>query len=305
MANEDYWDNPTDDSSGLLGHFVGKVLDSFWSNAAQESQGKATGDWAETTQLYWNVELLDIMQEDFGGQPPETLFVQFGIGKKYWPDTENENFVEHEDDTEDNIIKFKGQSGIGKILSMVAGKGKDALGQFKVEDGGGDVQVDFSGLKEYFQAEKVGMGEVRDARIWQGLVFEFRGLAFPTRDNANPRMKAIPVRFIGVDSEDNPLTTEAIQEKMSQGKGGGHGRRGGSGRQAAADKPPSQHWLDAGADKSTAKQLDKLAHTAKDYAGFATNAVLLKAVKDSEGLLAAVNDEANYTATVAVEAEGA
>jgi hypothetical protein len=273
MANEDYWDNPVDDSSGLLGHFVGKILDPFWSNIASESQGKVSGQGSDQTQLFLNNEVVDIMQEDFGGTVPETLTISLGIGKKWWVDPENDDVVDHEDQVEgsDKQLKFHASSAYGKVLALIAGRDpEETLGEYKVLDGGGDVEFDFSGLKEYFR--KNGIKDARNAKMWEGVIFEYRGLGFVYRNLEGPlRMKPFPVKFLGVGEIDGNKATTTTAPKAEE-----HG----------------VVWPDATPAQS--KTLNKLMASSKSQEEFVGNASMLDFVSKSDVLTAAISDPSFY-----------
>lgn len=268
----DYWDEPVDESSGLLTHFVGQIEDSFWSDLAAETKGQATGDWAQNTQLFWHINVLDVLQGDYERDVPPTITINIGVGKKWLRDPENDDLVEHEDDTDEKPLKFHVQSGLGKVLALVAGKDVEkVLGEFKVLDGDDErVDVDMSGVADYFR--KMGFRDARNAKIWEGLIFEFRGIGFPTRDNKNPRAKAYPLRFLG----DDPEVITAAQTPI-----------------ASAPEVENSPWLEF-TTPAIAKTLNKLAANAASHEDFVSNALLLKDVGNNEALKAAVEDESNY-----------
>lgn len=267
----EYWDDPADESTGFLTHYIGTVRNSFWSNIAAESKGKVSGDGADATQLFWEVEVIDILQEDFGGNPPETLTVNLGIGKKFWTDPENEDEVEHEDDVEGSAPKkFHASSALGKLLRGVAGK-DDYLGDYEVMDGGGDVEPDYADLKAHFVKNSY---TGRNCHIWEGVTFEFRGLGFNYGNDRKPRAKAFPVSVVSIDGSVDPI----------------------SGRKAAKASTPTvvSPWEAAGADASLAATLNKLMKASDSHESFVKNALMLDAVSGSDDLTAAVNDPANY-----------
>lgn len=268
----DYWDDPVDEGSGLLGHFVGTVTEAFWSNLAAETEGKVTGEGSDTTKLFMHVKVDDILQQDFNGTPPETMLVSLGIGGKWWPHPDDPSLVEHEDDSPDNErpIKFKNSSGYGKLLSAVAGH-DDALGSYKILDGGGNVDITMKGVADYFRKHK--FMDARDAKIWVGLTFEWRGLGFPYGKDKYGGSKPFPTRFIGVDAGEqtfkHPAQPEASPESGSVWR----------------------EWTDA----PTAKTLDALVKSSNgSHEDFVKNAMLLPAVKSNDALAAAVQDESNY-----------
>jgi hypothetical protein len=274
MANQDhgdYWDDPTDDSTGLLGHFIGRIDESFWSNLGAETQGKVSGEGADNTKLFWHLEVLDILQEDFGGTPPETITVNYGIGGKWWVDPDNAHLVEHEDEAPDNPkpLKFHGNSALGKLLSAVAFK-DEPLGEYKVLDGAGDVDIVMKGVADYFR--KNGFRDARDARIWKGLIFEFRGLGFPYGKGKFGNMKPFPTRFAGMDADGLDVTPKDEGVPMEDSV-----------------------WLGL-TSAATAKMLDKLVTSSSSHEDFVKNASMLPDVKGNDDLLAAIADPNNYDA---------
>lgn len=175
----------TDDSTGLLGHFIGTIDSSIWTTDSQKADPDAPF-------LSWAVTIDDILQENFTGKAPEALVVNTTIGKG-WVEDETGETVEHKDGVE----TFKGSSAYGRIISLVSGKAKDYGSQAVVLDGDGDYKCDFSDVGKYMQAK--GFDDPRVASIWTGIQFEFRGIGFKFRgQDGDPYQLSLPVRAVSV-----------------------------------------------------------------------------------------------------------
>lgn len=268
MTTQDMLD--TDDSSGLLGHFIGTVNTSWWSSPMAETNGKETADWAQDTRLYWDVSVDDALQEEYGGTVPESITLTFTCGKGWFADEKGRE-VRHEDDPSDEEVEagtakakmFRGDSLYGKFINLCIGK-TEIWSQMDVMDGGPDLEVDLVDVGKFLREHRTP--DPRDAKVWEGIQFEFRGMGREWTNRAGEkveaRMKALPVRM--VDSKD--ITTNETP--------------------AAAEVPRlDSAWVDAGADVSTVTTLNALANAASSHNEFLKNAALLPAVSSNEGLL--------------------
>jgi hypothetical protein len=257
----------TREAGGLLGHFIGRVKKSEWdTNARFKGDGK-------NTLLFWEVEVRDILQESFDKVPPEEITVGIGIGSGWNADVDGYT-VEFQDDP--TVEEFVNNSLYGKIVNLVAGE-TDTYPGANVMDGGPELEVAFGGVGEYMAQH--GHDDPRDARIWEGMIFEFRGVGFKYRNQDEMRMKPVPARFIGVgegdglDSDGPSEPAEAVQE--------------------ATRTDTTQAWVEAGASDDTAGTLAQLVRTSGSHSAFARNALVLDDVKSDDKLKAAVMDEAN------------
>lgn len=256
------WD--TDDSSGLLHHFIGTVTESVWTTDSQRQDPNKPF-------LQWNVTIDDALQENFEGVTPETLLVNVSCGNG-WTEDEEGLTVQHKD----NLEMFKGSSAYGRIIGLVAGKESDYGSQAKVMDGDGDIgKVDLRGVGKYMGSH--GFEDPRVAAIWVGLTFEFRGIGFVYRNQTgDPYAQALPVRFVGEN---------AGAEAPKAGK---------SKAAAKVERDTVGVWTSNGADEETANTLNDLANSAKNHSEFAKNALVLPAVQGSEDLKAAVLDDSVF-----------
>lgn len=257
----------TDDSTGLLAHFVGTIDTSIWTTDSKRVDPNKPF-------LSWHVTVDDILQENFEGTPPESLVVNISIGDK-WVEDEDGATVEHKD----GIESFKGNSLYGKIISLVSGKNEDYGSNSIVKDGDGDIETDMTGVAKYMAAN--GYDDPRVAAIWQGLQFEFRGVGFRYRDTKNDDdvyQNVVPVRFLGVSVPGEAAVTKP--------------------QSAAAPEPVNTVgiWQAAGADDETAQTLNDLVNSAANHAAFAKDALLLDGVKDNPDstLRDAVLDKSNF-----------
>lgn len=298
--------DPTDtmdpgDDFVRLGYFIGTVRNSFWSTPAAESEGKASGDWAMTTRLYWSVDVDDVLQDV--DDAPENITVSLTIGKGWYAD-EAGRHVRHEDaPTDEEIIaaagklkpkRFSPSSLFGQVLGNIQGSrtGYSAKGGVRVLDGGPDLEINLSDLGKWFRDH--GLRDSRDASIFNGCQFMFRGVGF-VYDSDNPKpdadlfMTVVPVALCGVPSGDtagNGAGTNPVS--VSPGPVASPT----TGVPASAPTTPQGGFLAslkaAGADEATLTVLAKLSTAASSHAEFAGNALLLPAVKDNEALKAAV-----------------
>lgn len=221
----DYMD--TDDSQQLLGWFEGTVLDSYWSTSRIESQGKATFDGADTYKLFWHVRVDDVLQE-YDKMVPPTMSVSMGVGEKWIQDPDNKNIVRHEDDPGDEAVDagrakpilFKGSSMVGKFVGLCTGKYESYYTQSAIDplvddlvvlDDGPPVEYDLAGVRGNFSQRGI-VADPRDASIWTGMKFLFRGVGFVYRmTRGTPGFRATPVAFLGFDPdahEDGSSSTE-------------------------------------------------------------------------------------------------
>ena len=270
----------TDESSGLLTHFIGTVKDSVWSTFFAETEGKTTGDFANETLLFWHVTIDDVLQGNYeaSGTPPESISTSFGIGKGWLVDPENPDLIEHPDDTATFSKKFHANSGMGKFVDLVAGKYSKYDGALTLDGDGEVAQVDLTGVRRV-HAER-GVKTLRQASIWNGLIFEFRGLGYPRQDKQAPRARAMPVHFMGVSGEAQ-VTPQSGGQSISTAASNG----------ALGDSAPAvEQWKAAGADEATVAMLMKLWETSSDPTSFIGNASLLPGVKSSDDLAKAVAD---------------
>lgn len=262
----------TDDSTGLLGHFIGTVQTSFWSTPMAETDGKETADWAQDTRLYWEVSIDDALQEDYGGTIPESLTLSFTCGKGWFAD-ESGREIRHEDDASDAEIEagtakpkmIRGDSVYGKLIALCIGK-INTWTQMNVMDSGPELEVDLVDVGKFLSEHRTP--DPRDAKIWEGIQFEFRGLGRPWTnkkgETVEARMKALPVRMLGAKDVANKSEETTI---------------------ADSESATVVRWRDAGADDATVATLAALANAASSHTEFMKNAALLPAVKSNEALL--------------------
>lgn len=200
----------TGDDFTPLGYFYGTIKESFWSTPMAESDGKQTEEWAQKTRLYWLVEVEDILQPEFEGDVTDTTLA-FGVGKA-WEFDESGRYAIHPDQppTEDIIARraknkvFSPSCMYGMILDMSTGKiasydGASNVKELRVLDGGPPIEYDMAALGVYLRS--VGKVNARDASIWKGLKFLFRGAGFVYRNTEDPdnvRMTTVPVALCGV-----------------------------------------------------------------------------------------------------------
>lgn len=251
----------TDDSTGLLAHFVGTVQKSVWTTDSQRQDPNKPF-------LSWLLSVDDILQENFEGTVPEGVTTNISIGNG-WTEDEEGNTVEHKD----GVTAFKSSSVYGKIIGLVAGKQDTYGSNVVVKDGGPEIEVDLSGVAKYMQAN--GFDDPRVANIWEGLQFEFRGIGFRYRDTKSDDDvfgNVLPVRLVGENAEvkSGGTVTATKSEPVVRDTVG--------------------VWTSNGADEETANTLNDLANASPTHATFRKQALVLPAVKDNADLKAAVMD---------------
>ncbi len=269
----------TDDSSGLIGHFIGTVKTSWWSTPMAETNGKETADWAQQTRLYWDVAVDDVLQE-FGSTVPESITLVYTCGGGWWADGSGRE-ARHEDGPSDEDVEsgkakpklFRTDSTYGRLIALSVGK----VGEWPnldVMDDGDDVEVELVTLGKFLSEHRTP--DPRDAKIWEGCQFEFRGLGRGWTNKQGQvmeaRMKAYPVKFLG--AVDVAATADA-----------------------PAPDPGTpgldQAWINAGADSGAVATLNALANAASSHTEFMKNAVLLPAVSGNEALLDVIGGQTN------------
>lgn len=274
----------TDDRTNLLGRFIGQVNLPFWSTPEEETknaENQADYKGADQYKLYWNVNVLDILQ-DYDGEDVKSINTSFGIGKDWYPMADAPNCIRHKDDPGDAAVEsgearpilFRASSGLGQFLGLITGKNRTWEtddGPAVVMDDGGPLDVNLLPLGKFFRENEIY--DSRDADIWKGLIFEFRGLGMKYGDR-KPRMRPFPVRWLPSFDGATDLS------KLSQ-------------RSTGASGASDYDWTQHGATPATATTLNQLAGRSTSHAQFAKDAALLPAVKDNDDLMAAVMDESN------------
>lgn len=202
----------TNDSDGDLGYFIGVVDSSIWSNADIESNGKADYDGSDRYQLYWGVSVLDILQDDFDDDVESTTVVM-GIGKDWYPES-NPDDIRHKDDPGDEAVEsgnakpilFSGATRKGSVYGKFL-KGTRGGPLYETQEGtaitldGGDEVEEFDLVKLGRWFQRNGITDARKASIWKDHVFLFRGLGLIYNRDQRPRLKALPVKWLGTREE--------------------------------------------------------------------------------------------------------
>lgn len=256
-----------DDSSGLLNHFVGRVKRSFWSTMFAVTEGQANQDFAHNTMLFWQNDVLDILQANYSasGPPTESQLSSFGVGNGWLQLADDPNVVFHEDDDEGEGLKlFHSNTALMKFVHIVSGKNTTYEKAVPL-DGDGDFTVDLSGVRA-IHAQK-GVKTLRDATIWENMIFEYRGLGFPTRRNPDPSPRTMPIRFLGYDESDVPeLSYTDSRSPAAAGPSPASG--------ALGAWQPSERLQDA-VPAGKADALARLWSSAKDVQAFEKQALVL------------------------------
>lgn len=284
----------TNDSDGDLGHYIGLVEDSIWSNPDIESKGKADFDGADRYQLYWNVKVLDILQEDFEDDVDYNT-VTMSIGKGWFPE-DNKVDIRHEDDPGDDAVErgeakpifFSGAtrrgSVYGKYLALTRGASEafeTSEGEAEVLDGGDEVEYDLTGILRYMR--KNGITDPRNASVWEGHVFLFRGLGLKYNRDQKPRLKALPTKWLGTLEQYEK--NEGVTVERSEG---GNVKASGT---AAPETVAS--ILGAGVSAEAVEAITDAVNKASTHTEFARIALVLPEVRANESLTPLIMDEEN------------
>jgi hypothetical protein len=286
----DYMD--TDDSQQLLGWFEGTVLDSYWSTSRIESQGKATFDGADTYKLFWHVRVDDVLQE-YDKMVPPSMSVSMGMGEGWLQDPDNKNIVRHEDDPGDEAveagrakpIRFKGSSLLGKFAGLCTGKYESYYTQTAIDplvddlvvlDDGPELEYDLAGVRGNFTQRGV-IADPRDASIWTGMRFLFRGVGFVYRQTrGTPGFRATPFVFLGYDPEASDSAPSSTESASSAGP--------------VVEPSDVALALPEGTDEKLVGQLTDMVNSSKTHTAFMRLALKLPEVKGNEEVKAKVMD---------------
>lgn len=277
-----------DDSSGLLTHFIGRVNKGLWSTFFAETDGQVSGDFAQTTLWFGHVDVLDILQANYStsGPPVESILASFGIGNGWQQDANDPNLVEHEDDTETNRPRFRGNTAFMKVAYLISGQ-NDKYDNAVVLDGDSpNINYDMQGVRKV-HAER-GIKTLRDASLYDGCIFEWRGLGFPTRQNPKPdRPKPYPTRYLG-------YSVDEVVDLSTLDTGSGHSTNNSSGaaRRGLGSVPAEvvEQWQSVGASEPTVAVLTRLYEASPTLDHFINNAGMLPDVKASEQLASIIVD---------------
>lgn len=261
----------SDQSTGLLGHYVGTIETSFAGTDAQYQDGTVA-------RITWETSVDDVLQQDYDGIIPESMPVNVTLGKGW--DTDDDGILFHEDD-EARIAKglevkdFKISSYYGNLIALVAGETNKWSGKFEVIDGGEDIdEVDLTEVLAYFEAQ--GYDDPRDAHIWEGLTFEFRQVRFEMR-NGDTYNRTLPVRLVATPGQNKPKNT----------------------KRAAKTEPVEEVLFDFaeyGADVNLEGKLNDILNSARNQSDFVKKAIAVDGVADNEALMAIlVSDEGPWS----------
>ena len=283
MAKTDEYEGwgDTDDSAVFLTDFVGTVVRSFWSSAEAQAleAGRDAPDYkgADRTQLYWHVRVDDILDPEFD-RDVESVIIPISVGSGWWADEAGEN-VTHEDDTEAKPRKFRGDSRLGQILSLIRGA-KDEykdVAHYSLDN----TQPDYDMSPAMKWVRETGFKDTRYARGWEGSTWRFAGVATDVGGDREPRLKSYPVAFLGA--------------------GEVNGDNGGSGSGVAhtpsstepVDRAALSNTLPADTSADVVENLARVLDAASSHTEFLRNAVALPGVKGNDALTQAIMDEAN------------
>lgn len=274
---QDRWN--VNESDNRLGWFIGTVTEDYYSDSMTESGGKATFQNADQVARFWKLTVDDVIQE-YDGKVPEEVSIKLGLGKG-WEKTPDGTAVRHEDDDEsapDDDADFKASSGYGQLVALCIGKRKEwKAREVIVMDGGDEVEYDFSGVTDYMRANDYD--DPREAGIWVGTKWLFRGLALIYNEGDEPRTTPKPVAFLG--TSDAPTGSTGGAGKASSAKG----------KVEVDPEDVGNKLVEAGAEPTDeqVEQLAKLLETSPNHAAFARNALAI--VGNDEALRAAVMDQ--------------
>jgi hypothetical protein len=195
--------------------------------------------------------------------------------------------VTHEDDTPDKLKGFKSSTRYGQLLGLIMGA-EDEYRDVDKTDDFGPIDYDFKGAAAYIKS--TGKSS-RDATVWQGTSWVFRGVATIMRRQGtsearllrDARLRIVPVMFLGANGE--------VQDKGSS-----------RGQAAVASTPNSTAPISAeavadtlppGTDPALVENLVRLLGVSSSHTEFMRNAVGLEGVKGDNDVTARVMDEAD------------
>lgn len=257
----------SDQSTGLLQHFAGTIGQSFAGTNAQYQDGTVV-------RVTWDVEDIEVLQEDYDGLVPDSIGVNITLGNGW--DVDDNGILFHEDD-DMRVSKglepkdFKQSSFMGNLISLIAGETDRYVGNPEVDDGGEELgELDLTDVLSYFESQ--GFDDPRDPNIWEGLRFEFRGVRYTMR-NGDSYGRTVPVRLLG--------TPDGSSKASESG-------------------PVAYAFSDLyGVSAETEGKLNTALNKAKTQTQFVKSAIALgKEVKENEDLMKAlVADDGPWAAT--------
>lgn len=290
MPNEVYDPFDPDESQQLLGHYRGTVLESFWSTDRVQSKGKANYDGADTTKLFWLTSIDEVLQYGYNKLVPEANTIKFGVGEKWIPN-EDGTRIEHEDAASDEEIAagnakpvpFGGGSLYGKFLGLVNNKYTSyftdspvdpMVDEPKVLDDGPEPEYQLYGARAKLQ--QLGRNDPREAGIWVGFQWEFRGLGFWYRSTKRPGFGVVPVTYVGFN-EDTPSVAPGAPEQAG----------------SVVDAADVAARLPGDTEPGLVEQLAKLVSVSASHTEFMKQALVITEVKGDDAIKAAVMDSEN------------
>lgn len=181
----------TDDSSGFLTNFIGKVIDPYFNEDANYKEGALLA--------YWECQVLEILQEWEGDLPRNddddpTVTPSWACGTG-WETDDNDTA------THPKREQFHASSLYGRIIDVITGKVANYGPQASRTDGQ-ELVCDFDGLIDVLTER----GDPRDAKVWEGLIFEFAELMIDfgkdKQKGGDARMtstRPFPIRWVSDD----------------------------------------------------------------------------------------------------------
>jgi hypothetical protein len=262
----------TDDSTGLLSHYIGTTEEAFAGTNAQYQEGNVV-------RLTWETTVDDVLQEDYDGEVPPSITRNITLGDGW--DVDDDGILFHEDD-EGRIDRglapkdFKTSSFYGNLLALIAGEKDNWSGKYEVNDGGPDeLDMDYGDVKRYFEAEYGGLEKVNtgDPKIWIGFTWEYRTLKFQMR-GGDTYNRTVPVRCV---------KTPDSQKKKSNKRGVKSG-------------PVTFSYAEYGVTEELAATLNELLNSARTQSEFVQKAMQVSGVADNESLMTVlVSDEGPWS----------
>lgn len=185
----------TDDSSGFLTKFRGKVTESYLETDPNYNKG-------ETLLLFWEVEVLEVLDDAYDGEVPETVNINFPLGNGW--DTEDGRVAEHP-----KRQKFHSASIYGKLIDGIIGKVEN-YGTNATRTDGEELVIELTDARDVLETR----GEPNDANIWLETIWDFGEVQYDYGVNKKNKeqmvsTRTMPIGFVGVEGEEKKTSKAA------------------------------------------------------------------------------------------------
>jgi hypothetical protein len=251
----------TDDSSGLLTNFVGKVRESYFATDPQYNMGRSLRLCLE----------LDVLESDEDSEVAEVT-VKYPCGKD-WRSDDGGKTASHPAGAKK---RFHSSSLLGKFVDSCTGKLQHYGDNATMAATGEKPEVGLDGAVDFLRAR----GNPQDAAIYAGSIWRFEEVLFDYGEDDDGRpirsRQNMPVKFIG--EGDAPAASGNSAEAVDE---------------ETVAKEVAARLQDAGVDLGDGEtgQLVAALVSAGDHDAFMDAAMSIDGVTDNDSLMDLVADE--------------